>query len=83
MNFTRNQQVLLKSRSIEAPLLSNFESIEGDVPVPGPNELLMRTIYLSIDPYMRGRLSERKSYAEPLPVGSSHDRGYGLSGRAV
>jgi NADPH-dependent curcumin reductase CurA len=52
MNFTKNQQVLLKSRPIEAPLLSNFESIEGDVPVPGPNALLMlmRTIYLSIDP---------------------------------
>jgi NADPH-dependent curcumin reductase CurA len=51
------------------PKSSDFSVIEADVPAPGPGEVLVETIYLSVDPYMRGRMSEAKSYAAPMQVG--------------
>jgi NADPH-dependent curcumin reductase CurA len=39
------------------------------VPEPGPGQMLCRTIYLSLDPYMRGRMSDARSYANPVQVG--------------
>lgn len=39
------------------------------MPKAGSNEMLLRTVYLSLDPYMRGRMSDAKSYADPLEVG--------------
>jgi NADPH-dependent curcumin reductase len=64
-----NRQVLLKSRPEGAPGLDNFELSEGPVPAPGEGQVLMRTLYLSLDPYMRGRMSAAKSYAKPAAVG--------------
>ena len=64
------KQILLKSRPVGAPDASNFELNESAIPTPGENELLIRTVYLSIDPYMRGRMSDRKSYADPVQIGS-------------
>ena len=64
-----NRQVLLKSRPEGAPSLDNFELTERPVPTPGEGEVLMRTRYLSLDPYMRGRMSAAKSYAKPAAVG--------------
>lgn len=49
--------------------MENFELIETDVPTPGPHEVLVRTQYLSVDPYMRGRMRDTESYAEPWNVG--------------
>jgi NADPH-dependent curcumin reductase CurA len=46
-----------------------FDLVEEPMPTPGPGEVLTRTLWLSIDPYMRGRLSDAKSYAEPVPIG--------------
>jgi NADPH-dependent curcumin reductase CurA len=64
-----NRQVLLKSRPEAAPSLDNFELVERPVPEPAEGELLMRTLFLSLDPYMRGRMSAAKSYAKPAELG--------------
>jgi NADPH-dependent curcumin reductase len=64
-----NRQILLKSRPDGAPGLDNFEMMRSPVPEPGDGEVLMRTRYLSLDPYMRGRMSAAKSYAKPVEVG--------------
>ena len=60
-----NRQILLKSRPEGAPSLDNFALMQGPVPEPGDGEVLMRTRWLSLDPYMRGRMSEARSYAKP------------------
>jgi NADPH-dependent curcumin reductase CurA len=65
-----NRQILLKSRPQGAPGLDNFEMVQGAVPQPGDGELVTRTLYLSLDPYMRGRMNAAKSYATPAAVGA-------------
>ena len=70
MAASTNRQILLKSRPQGAPSLDNFELTETPIPEPGDGELLMRTRYLSLDPYMRGRMSPAKSYAKPAAVGA-------------
>src|SRR5713226_6011176 len=57
-----NRQVLLRSRPKGEPTVSDFELVESPLPVPGEGEILCRTIYLSLDPYMRGRMNEGRSY---------------------
>jgi NADPH-dependent curcumin reductase len=64
-----NRQILLKSRPEGRPGLSNFELAERPAHEPGDGEVLMRIRYLSLDPYMRGRMSAAKSYAKPAEVG--------------
>jgi NADPH-dependent curcumin reductase len=61
--------IILRSRPEGAPHLDNFELREIPIPEPSDGEVLMRTLYLSLDPYMRGRMSAAKSYAEPVAVG--------------
>lgn len=65
-----NQQILLKSRPVGEPKESDFALVETPIPEPGEGEVLNRTIYLSLDPYMRGRMSDRESYASPAELGS-------------
>ncbi len=65
----RNVQVLLKSRPEGQPGEDNFEITESELPPPGDGQMLRRTLWLSVDPYMRGRMSERKSYAPPAQLG--------------
>src|SRR5271166_7149116 len=69
MTHSVNRQILLKSRPEGAPSLDNFELRETSVPQPGNGEVLIRTLYLSLDPYMRGRMSAAKSYAKPAEIG--------------
>jgi NADPH-dependent curcumin reductase CurA len=64
-----NRQIVLKSRPEGSPSLDNFELRETSVPQPGKGEVLIRTLYLSLDPYMRGRMSAGKSYAKPAEIG--------------
>src|SRR5438046_9824065 len=64
-----NRAVLLRSRPRGEPKLSDFELVESPVPSPGEGEFLCRTIYLSLDPYMRGRMNDVKSYAQPAELG--------------
>jgi NADPH-dependent curcumin reductase CurA len=70
-----NRQWLLSSRPTGEPTLENFELIETDVPSPGPREVLVQTKYLSVDPYMRGRMRDAESYAEPWDVGDPMQAG--------
>jgi NADPH-dependent curcumin reductase CurA len=51
------------------PTPDDFDMVSGPSPVPGAGDVLRRTIYLSLDPYMRGRMSEARSYATPVSVG--------------
>ena len=69
MNAERNRQVLLARRPVGEPKPSDFELAEKEIPVPREGEVLCRTLYLSLDPYMRGRMNETKSYADPVPIG--------------
>jgi N-terminal domain of oxidoreductase len=66
-----NRQILLKSRPEGMPSLDNFTLKQGSVPEPRDGEVLMRTRWLSLDPYMRGRMSAAKSYAKPVEVGAT------------
>ena len=52
-----NRQVLLKRRPNGMPVPDDFAIVEGPLPEPGDGQVLLRGIYLSLDPYMRGRIS--------------------------
>ena len=66
---TVNRQITLAARPVGFPQESDFELVEAPVPQPADGELLVRTLYLSVDPYMRGRMSQARSYADPLEIG--------------
>lgn len=68
-NQATNRQIKLASRPTGEPKANNFDMATSDVPTPNDNEMLLRTVYLSLDPYMRGRMSDAKSYADPLEIG--------------
>jgi len=63
-----NRRIVLASRPVGAPVQENFRMESVPVPSPGEGEVLLRTVYLSLDPYMRGRMSDAPSYAEPVAV---------------
>jgi len=65
-----NRQILLKSRPPGEPTADNFELVETELPSPADGEVLVRGIYLSLDPYMRGRMREGKSYVPPTELGA-------------
>ncbi|KHL19018.1 hypothetical protein CLV56_3571 [Mumia flava] len=65
---TTNRTVRLASRPTGEPSAENFRIADEPLPTPGDGEVLLRTIYLSLDPYMRGRMSDAESYAAPVPV---------------
>ena len=65
-----NLQVLLDHRPTDKVSPANFRVVETPVATPGPGEVLVRHTFLSLDPYMRGRLSDAKSYAKPQEVGA-------------
>ncbi|SVB57417.1 uncharacterized protein METZ01_LOCUS210271, partial [marine metagenome] len=71
MNEKVNRRVTLAAQPVGAPKDSDFQMIEGSVPVPGDGEILLRTIYLSLDPYMRGRISAARSYAASVEIGQT------------
>src|SRR5215470_16439386 len=63
------RQIAMVSRPKGPPTLANFRLEEVPVPALPPGGLLLRVLYLSLDPYMRGRMDDRKSYARPVDVG--------------
>ncbi|QWC19909.1 NADP-dependent oxidoreductase [Halorubrum sp. 2020YC2] len=66
-----NREWLLARRPEGEPDTDSFELRETDVPTPNPGELLVRIRFLSVDPYMRGRMRDVESYAEPWDVGDT------------
>jgi NADPH-dependent curcumin reductase CurA len=63
-----NRQIRLKSRPAGIPTADNFEIAEAPVPTLADGDVVRRTTYLSLDPYMRGRMSDAPSYAAPVAV---------------
>src|SRR5262245_5867171 len=72
-----NRRIVLAARPRGEPVLDDFRLEEAEVPRPGPGQMLLRTVYLSLDPYMRGRMNAGPSYARPVDVGQV------MEGRAV
>ncbi|MBV8889223.1 MAG: NADP-dependent oxidoreductase [Alphaproteobacteria bacterium] len=64
-----NRQVLLKRRPSGLPVRADFEIVDAPIPDPGDGQVLLRGLYLSLDPYMRGRISGVRSYARPVEIG--------------
>lgn len=65
------RRIVLASRPVGAPTLDNFRLETGPIPRPARGQLLVRTLYLSLDPYMRGRMSIAPSYAQPVAIGDT------------
>jgi hypothetical protein len=63
------RQIVLASRPIGIPTPADFRLETGSLPVPSDGQLLLQTKYLSLDPYMRGRMNDAKSYAAPVELG--------------
>lgn len=63
-------RIVLAARPEAAPGLEHFRLENQPLPAPGPGQFLARTIWLSLDPYMRGRMSAAKSYARPVEIGA-------------
>ncbi|HEY9213460.1 MAG TPA: NADP-dependent oxidoreductase [Ancylobacter sp.] len=69
------KRIVLAARPVGEPKPSDFRIEEYTPPTPGPGQVLLRTIWLSLDPYMRGRMSDGPSYAAPVPVGGVMEGG--------
>ena len=65
----QNKEIRLASRPAGVPTLENFQFADTEVPKPQDNEVLVRMHYISVDPYLRGRMRDRKSYVAPFEVG--------------
>jgi NADPH-dependent curcumin reductase CurA len=70
-----NREIHLRSRPHGAPTTDDFELVEAPVPEPGDGQVLVRNEFLSVDPYMRGRMNDVKSYAPPFALGQVMDGG--------
>lgn len=68
---TVNRQIVLAQRPKGEPTHDTLTLVDADVPTPGDKQMLLRTEYLSLDPYMRGRMSDAPSYAAPVEVGAT------------
>ena len=77
MTLSMARQIVLAARPQGKPLLTDFRLEETAIPTLAFGQLLLGVQYLSLDPYMRGRMDDRKSYATPLPLGEV------MSGEAV
>lgn len=70
-----NQQIILNSRPDGWVSPDNFKLVEGKIPEIGEGEILVRNLYMSVDPYMRGRMNDIKSYVPPFQIGEVLEAG--------
>ena len=70
-----SREIRLKSRPVGIPKKSDFELAEVTVPSLGENQVLVKNLYISVDPYMRGRMTDRKSYIPPFHIGQTLEGG--------
>src|SRR5947199_8514355 len=73
--MSQGKCIVLPARPVGEPKPPAFRLEDCPVPTPGAGEVLLRTIWLSLDPYMRGRLSDGPSYAQPVPIDGVMDGG--------
>lgn len=66
---TTSREIRLKSRPVGLPTADNFELASREIGDPAAGELLIKNLYMSVDPYMRGRMVDRKSYVPPFQIG--------------
>jgi NADPH-dependent curcumin reductase CurA len=64
-----------RTSAVGEPTLDNFRSEKVSIPQPGRGQMLLRTLWLSLDPYMRGRMSDAPSYAKPVGIGDAMEGG--------
>ena len=76
-----NRQIVLAERPEGLPNDKTLQLVSKPIPEPADGQMLIRTVYLSLDPYMRGRMSAAKSYADPVEIG--HVMTGGTVGRVV
>lgn len=69
MQTAKNHRIVLAARPNGEPKDEDFRIEEVDIPSPGDGQVLLRTLYLSLDPYMRGRMNAGPSYAPPVAIG--------------
>jgi len=73
--MTASTEIRLAARPHGTPVPTDFETVRTDVADPGPGQLLVRNTLMSVDPYMRGRMDDRKSYVPPFQLGQPLDGG--------
>ncbi|MEH1057671.1 NADP-dependent oxidoreductase [Micromonospora sp. CPCC 206171] len=73
--MSTNREIHLASRPQGWPTADNFRLVETEVPRPGPGQIVVRNQFMSVDPYMRGRMNDVKSYVPPFQLGAPLDGG--------
>jgi NADPH-dependent curcumin reductase len=73
--MSQGKRIVLASRPVGEPKISDFRIEDYQVPAPGDGQVLLRTIWLSLDPYMRGRMNDAASYAAPVKIGEVMEGG--------
>jgi len=73
--MTTSREIRLKSRPVGVPTADNFELATVELPTPGPGEVQVRNSWMTVDPYMRGRMNDVKSYAPPFQLGEAMQGG--------
>ena len=69
--MTVSREIRLKSRPVGTPTADNFELASVDLPDPGPGEVQVRNSWMTVDPYMRGRMNDVQSYTPPFQIGQA------------
>ena len=69
------REIRLASRPTGWPVPENFSLVEVEVPEPADGQVLIRNQFISVDPYMRGRMNNVKSYVPPFQLGAALDGG--------
>src|SRR3954464_14549455 len=67
--MTASREIRLKSRPVGMPAAANFELATVNLPAPGPGEVQVRNSWMTVDPYMRGRMNDVQSYVPPFQIG--------------
>src|SRR5450759_5253688 len=73
--MSQAKRVVLVSRPVGEPRASNFRVEDCAITTPAEGQVLLRTIWLSLDPYMRGRMADGPSYVAPVPIGGVMEGG--------
>ncbi|MGH6972394.1 MAG: NADP-dependent oxidoreductase, partial [Caulobacteraceae bacterium] len=73
--MTRSREIRLRSRPAGKPTADNFELVSVDLPDPAPGQVQVRNSWMTVDPYMRGRMNDVKSYSPPFQLGEAMQGG--------